>query len=129
MSRTSKDLCQASFIDSANSKSETRACQRQEKILCRRSKIIELRSREMSERKIAEVLGIPWSTIGQDLRVLKRQAALNIQIFVERGLPHEANLHMENANVLLSVAWSSLEKDLEAGKAPLPLVQSFRSLT
>lgn len=65
---------------------------------------------------MSEVPGIPRSTIGQDLRVLRRQAAFNIRTYVEQDLPHEVEMLIQNTNVLLDIAWSSLEKDLEKGK-------------
>jgi hypothetical protein len=98
---------------------------KQEEILLRRSKVIELRARGISERKMSEELGIPRSTLHSDLRVLKRQAALNIHHFVEQDLPHEAELLLENANALLRVAWGSLDEDVKEGKPPYAAIHSI----
>jgi hypothetical protein len=65
---------------------------KQEEILLRRSRVIELRARGISERKMSEELGIPRSTLHTDLKALKRQAATNVHQFVEHDLPHEVEL-------------------------------------
>jgi hypothetical protein len=101
---------------------------KQEEILLRRSKVIELRARGLSERKMSEQLGIPRSTLHADLRVLKRQAAMNIQIYVEHDLPHEAELLLINTNALLGIAWASLEKELQGGRPPYPAIASIISI-
>lgn len=99
--------------------------QKQDQILCRRALVKELRAKGFTERQMAERLGIPRSTIGLDLRIMKRQAATDIDRFIEHDLPHEAELLLENTNALLRVAWASLDEDVQMGKPPYPAIASI----
>jgi predicted transcriptional regulator len=102
-----------------------KASQKQTEILLRRDSIKELRARGLSEHKIAKRLGIPRPTVNADIRILKRQAALNLKFFVEKDLPHEAELLQENLNTLLRTAWDALDKDVENGKPPYAGIESI----
>jgi hypothetical protein len=99
--------------------------QKQDEILCRRAVVMELRAKGFKERQISEKLGIPKSTIGVDIRACKRTAATNLRLFTEQDLPHEAEMLLENADALLRIAWTSLQKDVESGKPPYQGIDSI----
>jgi hypothetical protein len=77
---------------------------------------------------MAEKLGIPRSTIGLDLRIMKRTAATNMHLFFEQELPHEIELQLQNTNALLRIAWDRLQEDMEKGKEPYRGIESIKSL-
>jgi hypothetical protein len=99
--------------------------QKQDEILCRRALVMELRSKGFKERQISEKLGIPRSTIGVDIRAVKRTAATNLRLFTEQDLPHEADMLVENTDALLRIAWTSLQNDMESGKPPYQGIESI----
>jgi hypothetical protein len=68
------------------------------------------------------------ATINTDLRVLKRQAILNIQSFVEDTLSHEIELVDMNATALFAIAWSSSEKEHQADREPYHAISSIIQL-
>lgn len=78
-----------------------------DRVLLRRSKIVELHSQDQSEREILKALGIPRSTIGLDLCVMKRQTFTDITKYQER-LPFEHNALMIGINKLLKKAWDAI---------------------
>jgi hypothetical protein len=59
------------------------------------------------------------------LKILRQQAEVNINLFVERELPHETELLLENTNALLRTAWAALDKDVKEGKPPYSGTESI----
>lgn len=76
-------------------------------MLARRSRILELYSQGLTERKISLALNIPRSTIGVDIRVLRRTVIKNIKDFEER-LAFEHESLMVGISAVLERAWNIL---------------------
>lgn len=66
----------------------------------------------MSEREIANEMKISRSTLHVDIKALKKQAMVNINLFAEQDLPHEVELLLENTNELLHYTWFNLEQEM-----------------
>jgi seryl-tRNA(Sec) selenium transferase len=96
-----------------------------ERVIVRRSRIAELYCKGLNEIQIGRQLDIPRSTVGLDIRTMRRQSITNLTTFVEERLPHEADMLLENTNTLLRIAWTRLEKDIESGKLPYQGIESI----
>lgn len=88
-----------------------------ERILVRRSKVIELYSQGLSEREMAKALNIPRSTINLDVRVMRRQARTNVKTFVEDRLPFEHESLMIGIRSVLKKARTIINDERSTEKA------------
>ena len=88
-----------------------------EKIILRRSKVIELYSKGLSENEMSKALNIPRSPIGSDIRVMRQLARTNVQTFIEERLPWEHESLMTGVKQVLKRAWSVLEDEHSSEKA------------
>jgi orotate phosphoribosyltransferase-like protein len=87
-----------------------------EKIILRRSRVIELHSKGMSENQMARELNVARTTINSDIRVMINQAFTKIESF-EKRVPYEFDSMIYGVKRLLVYAWSILESEQSSEKA------------
>jgi hypothetical protein len=88
-----------------------------EKVLLRRSRVIELNSEGRSQREIATILNASHGIINSDLAVLRRQARINIKTYVEDQLPMEHQSCMVGVRNLIRKAWNIIYDENSSEKA------------
>jgi hypothetical protein len=88
-----------------------------ERILVRRSRVVELYSEGLNVVQIGKKLNVPRSTVGSDVRVLRAQARTSLKTFVEEQLPFEHRTVLVGVTKPLTKAWSILEDEKSTEKA------------
>jgi hypothetical protein len=88
-----------------------------ERILVRRSKVIDLYCQGLNETEMSKALNIPRSTIDSDIRVMRQQAKTNIKTFVEEKLPWEHESLMVGVKRVLKKAWDIVNDEYSSEKA------------
>jgi predicted transcriptional regulator len=79
---------------------------REEAILLRRERVLELTAKGYGQRQIANMLSVSHATVGFDQQYLKQQAKQNIQNYVDERLPEEYEKCLVGINEINREAWT-----------------------
>ena len=79
---------------------------REEAILLRRERVLELTAKGYGQRQIANMLSVSHATVGFDQQYLKQQAKQNIQNYVDERLPEEYERCLVGVNEINREAWT-----------------------
>lgn len=112
---------------------QSRSEVRDQQILWRRTKVLNLASKGLNDREIASSLQISYSTISRDIIILKREAKANISKYIDEQLPLEYHKCLMGITEIMKEAWKTAAKAEEEGEtrdklAALELAQSCYSM-
>ena len=88
----------------------TKTKSKAEQLEWRRSKVIEMRSRGMSQIEIASELQVSEASISSDMQYLRNQAKESIREYVTEHLPEQYQVCLTALDTILKHAFDILEK-------------------
>jgi transcriptional regulator len=81
-----------------------------EQLKWRRSKVIEMRSRGVSQREIAHELQVSEASISSDMQYLRNQAKESIKEYVTEHLPEQYQVCLSALDTILKYAFDILRR-------------------
>jgi hypothetical protein len=82
----------------------------------RRTKVLELLSKGISQSEIAKVLQVGLSIISRDVYYLRQQAKSNIKRYIDERLPEEYEKCLVGLTAILREAWTSQQTEYRREK-------------
>jgi DNA-binding CsgD family transcriptional regulator len=76
----------------------------------RRSEVLDLAAKGLSQSQISRILHVDRSTISRDFTTLRQQAKDNIKLYLEERLPFEYEKCLASFNTIQARAWLIVEK-------------------
>ena len=80
-----------------------------EQLQCRRSNVVEMRSRGMSQTEIARELQVSIASISSDVQYLRSQAKESIKEYVTEHLPEQYQVCLSALDTILKHAYKILQ--------------------
>src|SRR5918912_1069758 len=80
-----------------------------EQLKCRRSKVIEMRSRGLTQVEIAHELQVSKASISSDMQYLRKQAKESIKEYVTEHLPEQYQVCLTALDTILKHAFEILQ--------------------
>ena len=81
-----------------------------QQIAWRRDQVLDLSSKGLTEREIANTLSISQPTIHRDITVLKQQAKENISKYIDEQLPAEYQKCLVGITAIINESWYTATK-------------------
>ena len=81
-----------------------------QQIAWRRDQVLDLSSKGLTEREIANTLSISQPTIHRDITVLKQQAKENISKYIDEQLPAEYQKCLVGITAIMNESWYTATK-------------------
>jgi hypothetical protein len=96
----------------------------------RRTKVLELLSKDDNQSEIAKVLQVDLSIISRDVYFLRQQAKTNIKLYIDERLPEEYEKCLVGLNMIKKETWSLAQntKDNKEKIQALSLVKECHSM-
>ena len=96
----------------------------------RRTKVLELLSKDYNQSEIAKVLQVDLSIISRDVYFLRQQAKTNIKLYIDERLPEEYEKCLVGLNMIKKETWSLAQntKDNKEKIQALSLVKECHSM-
>jgi predicted transcriptional regulator len=96
-----------------------------EQLKCRRSKVIEMRSRGFSQIEIAQQLQVSKASISSDMLYLRKQAKESIKEYVTEHLPEQYQVCLTALDEIIKRAFDILENS-HANREKLQAMELFK---
>jgi IS30 family transposase len=77
----------------------------------RRSKVLALHSKGLTQLEIAEQLGVDQSTVSRDLQHIREESRKYIEIYVTKNIPFEFNRYLAGLDQITKKLWEMAEED------------------